>query len=79
LKILRPLGFDDTWLTLAAVDADGDVLVRVDLITWEQMRASGADWMDDEDRRDHALSLVETRAARIAPESSHQGRMITIR
>jgi hypothetical protein len=79
VKIGQPLGFDDTWLTLAAVDAAGDLIVRVDLAAWEQMQASGADWMDAEDRRDHALSLLETRAGRVGPSKSHQGRLVTIR
>jgi hypothetical protein len=79
LKIVRSLGHDQCWLTLAAVDDAGDLIVRIDLATWEQMQASGSDWMDADDRRDLALSLIETRAARIEPASSPQGRLVTIR
>jgi hypothetical protein len=79
LKIVRPLGHDQCWLTLAAVDDAGDLLIRVELATWEQMQASGSDWMDAEDRHDLALSLVETRAARIEPAGSPQGRLVTLR
>ena len=78
MKILRSLGFDEAWLSLAAADAAGDLIIRIDLVTWEQMQASGADWMEADDRRDHALSLIETRASRIQPAMSHQGRTITI-
>jgi hypothetical protein len=79
MKVLKPIGFDDQWLTLTAVDAAGDLLIRVDLAVWEEMKERGSDWMDTGDRQDLALSLVETRAARIEPVQSPQGRVVTLR
>jgi hypothetical protein len=78
VKVLKPIALDDRWLTLAAVDDVGDLLIRVDLAVWEQMKEQGSDWMDTADRQDLALSFVETRAARIAPLDSPQGRLITL-
>jgi hypothetical protein len=68
----------DRWVTLAAVDAAGDLLIRVDLAVWEEMKERGSDWMDTSDRQHLALSLVETRAARVAPVETPQGRLITL-
>jgi hypothetical protein len=79
VKVLKPIALDDQWLTLDATDAEGDLLIRVNLAVWEQMKESGSDWMDSSDRQDLALSLVETRAARVAPIASPQGRVITLR
>jgi hypothetical protein len=78
VKVLKPIGFDLRWLTLAAVDDAGDLLIRVDLAVWEEMKARGSDWMDSDERQDLALSFVETRAARVAPVESPQGRLITL-
>jgi hypothetical protein len=78
MKVLKAIGLDGQWLTLAAVDAAGDLLIRVDLAVWEEMKERGSDWMDTADRQDIALSFVETRAARIAPLDSPQGRVITL-
>jgi hypothetical protein len=79
MKALKPIAVDDRWLTLAAVDDTGDLLIRVDLAVWEELKEQGSDWMDTADRQDLALSLVETRAARTAPAESPQGRLITLR
>jgi hypothetical protein len=76
---LKPIALDSRWLTLAARDDAGDLLIRVDLAVWEEMKSRGSDWMDSDDRRDLALSFVETRAARVAPVDSPQGRVVTLR
>jgi hypothetical protein len=78
VKVLKPLALDHQWLTLAAVDDAGDLLIRVDLAIWEEMKERGSDWINSDDRQDLAMSFVETRAARIAPIDSPQGRVITL-
>jgi hypothetical protein len=78
VKVLKPIALEKQWVTLAAVDDSGDLLIRVDLAVWEEMKERGSDWMDTADRQDLALSFVETRAARVAPVDSPQGRLITL-
>jgi hypothetical protein len=78
MKILKPIGFDDEWLTLTAIDDAGGLLIRVDLATWEKMKEQGSDWMNTTDRQDLALSLVGTWAGRATPADSPQGRLITL-
>jgi hypothetical protein len=78
VKIIKPIALDNRWLTLAAVDELGDLLIRVNLAIWEEMKERGSDWMDSNDRQDLALSFVETRAARISPVDGPAGRMITL-
>jgi hypothetical protein len=78
VKVLKPIALDDKWVTFAAEDEAGDLLIRVDLVVWEEMKEQGSDWMDTADRQDLALSMVETRAARVAPVGSPQGRLVTL-
>jgi predicted lactoylglutathione lyase len=38
------------WLTLAAIDETGDLLIQVGLAIWERMRECGSDWMNTVDQ-----------------------------
>lgn len=51
-------------LVFQAEDRDGSLSIWVPILTWERLQAEAPDWSDGDDRRDYALGMVETEAAR---------------
>jgi hypothetical protein len=78
LKINVPLRLEAEWLVFTAEDGGRDLLVRVTLLTWEQIQAKAPAYMDADDRRDFALGLIEARAKTLQPQSTAEGWMVTV-
>ena len=78
IRISDPVGFDDRWVTFAATDHAGDLLIRVGRLAWERLQYDAPDAFDADDRRDYALGMIEWRAAGLTIAITSDGRALTL-
>jgi hypothetical protein len=65
-------------LVFAAEDQHGPLSIWVTVLTWENLQAGAPDWCDGEDRRSHALGMVEAAAADLMPGTVPDGTRIIL-
>lgn len=69
----------DDALIFAAEDRHGPLAIWVTILTWERLQSEAPDYCDGDDRRDHALGMVEVLVADLLPGTASDGtRMILV-
>ncbi|SNT20790.1 hypothetical protein SAMN06295912_1592 [Sphingomonas laterariae] len=62
------------YLSFVGSDGDGALRILVSSWKWEKLQADAAHFCDSDDRRDHALGMIEATAAGLVPAFSTDGR-----
>ena len=78
IRVIDPIGFDDRWITFAAKDPAGPLLIRVTRLKWEQLNADTPDEHNADDRRDYALGMIEHWATGCVPIKTAKGRLLIV-
>lgn len=69
----RPVEVSAEYLIFDGRDAEGALRILVSILRWEHLQAEAPHYCDSDDRRDHALGLIEAASARMIPARSSTG------
>lgn len=72
----RPAQVTEDYLAFNAQDGSGKLRIWVSIATWEHLQAHAPPMSDDDDRRDHALGMIEYASAQSVPATSSDGQRI---